>query len=88
MDDVLKELGLTSYDVKTSNNISYIDLLDENKFAKVFSKLNSSNDFWEDEESSSLDLDGSQYAFENNNYYIIITSNFIEDKYSITIEEL
>lgn len=88
MDEIINELGLSEYEIEQDENKTVIHLGNDNMYSKVFSTLNNSEDYWENEEEGHLDLDGSKYVFENNDFKISVIADFNDDEYTVEIEEL
>lgn len=88
MDQILKQLQLDNKEIDQKDKSATVELDDAREYSKVFSRLSSNSDFWENEEAGYLDLDGCKYVFENNDFSVELIGEFVDDKYTVVIKEI
>lgn len=87
MDEFLKKLGITEQGEYTDDGNYFIDLDNDNVYAKVYSILDKSNELEEDEEASQLTADNSSIQYVGEDYTVTLLVDYEADKYALVCRE-
>lgn len=87
MKEFLEKLGITKEGEYTDDNNYFIDLEDDDTYAKVFSLLERSNEVEEDTDASQLTSENSSIQYVNDRYAITILVDYESDQYALICRE-
>lgn len=87
MKEFLEKLGITKEGEYTDDNNYFIDLEDDDTYAKVFSLLEKSNEVEEDLDASQLTSENSSIQYISDNYAITILVDYESDQYALICRE-
>lgn len=86
MDLFLKKLGIRGEPEK-SNGVYTVSIEDSNEFARIYSKLDRSDEVDEIIESSQITPDTISVQYTNDEYTLTLLGDLVGDAYSLTIRE-
>ena len=87
MEEFLKKLGIVYEGEYTDDGNYYIELEDDNQYAKVYSILDKTLEVEEDEDASQLTDDTSSIQYINDNFTITLLSDYESDQYALICRE-
>lgn len=87
MKEFLEKLGITKEGEYTDDNNYFIDLEDDDTYAKVFSLLEKSNEVEEDTDASQLTSENSSIQYVGDDYTITILVDYESDQYALVCRE-
>ena len=90
MDEMLLELGLTSYVGEEGRNGAYvIDLGNDKEFGKLYTTLDNSENIVQEEESVLLTVHNASIIYNyKNEYQLVLKADFDHELYSVIITEI
>ena len=65
-----------------------IVLKDSNDYARTYTKLSNSDILTLDDDYINLGTDNTSIAYFSNDYYIVLSANFVSDEYTVEITEV
>ena len=86
MEDLLRDLQITQKGTYVESKYT-IDLQTSNWYQYYFEKLESNPNFEIEEDSIKTSYEENTVAFYNGEYEIYLTANFVDDTYTMEIEE-
>ena len=87
MDLFLRKLGIHQEGEYTDDGNYFIELEDDDEYAKIYSLLDKSNELEEDEDSSQLTDDNSSVQYINDKYTITLLADYDSDQYALICRE-
>ena len=87
MEDFLRKFGIRYDGEYTDDGNYFIELEDDDDYAKVYSLLEKSNDIEEDEDASQLTQDNASIQYINDKYTITLLSDYESDQYALICRE-
>lgn len=86
MTEFLKKLGIRGEPEK-SNGVYTVSIEDSNEFARIYSKLDRSDEVDEIIESSQITPDTISVQYTNDEYTLTLLGDLVGDSYSLTVRE-
>lgn len=87
MDSFLRKLGIYQEGEYTDDNNYFIELKDDDEYAKIYSLLDKSNELEEDEDASQLTDDNSSIQYINDKYTITLLTDYDSEQYALICRE-
>lgn len=87
MEEFLRKLGIDKEGEYTDDNNYFIDIEDDDEYAKIYSTLDRSEELEEDEDSSQLTDENSSIQYVNDNYTVTLLVDYASDQYALVCRE-
>lgn len=87
MENFLRKLGIEYEGEYTDDNNYFIELENDDEFAKVYSILDKTTELEEDEDASQLTTDTASIQYVNDDYTITLLSDYESDQYALICRE-
>lgn len=87
MEDFLRKLGINYEGEYTDDGNYFIELEDDDDYAKVYSLLEKTTELEEDEDASQLTQDNASIQYINDKYTITLLSDYESDQYALICRE-
>ena len=87
MEDFLRKLGINYEGEYTDDGNYFIELEDDDDYAKVYSLLEKTTELEEDEDASQLTQDNASIQSINDKYTITLLSDYESDQYALICRE-
>lgn len=87
MEEFLRKIGIRYAGEYTDDGNYYIELEDDDQYAKVYSSLDKSLEVEEDEDASQLTDDTSSIQYINDKYTITLLADYDSDQYALICRE-
>lgn len=87
MEEFLKSLGINEEGITEEDGCYVIDFMSDDEWSKAYSRLDNSDEIFEDEDSSNVSMDASTIQFVNDDYTVTLLADFNEDTYRLSCRE-
>ena len=87
MEEFLRKIGIRYTGEYTDDGNYYIELEDDDQYARVYSSLDKSLEVEEDEDASQLTDDTSSIQYINDNYTITLLADYDSEQYALICRE-
>lgn len=87
MEEFLRQIGIKYDGEYTDDGNYFIELEDDDDYAKVYSLLEKTTELEEDEDASQLTDDTSSIQYINDKYTITLLSDYESDQYALICRE-
>ena len=86
MEELLKEIGVTTKGEYTKNSAYVVDIRDYDEYSKYYSLLEKS-DLEEVQDTAQITLHTTNVTFASDNYQIVLQADLDEDMYKMVVTE-
>ena len=87
MKEFLQHLGITKEGEYTDDNNYFIDLEDDDTYARIYSLLEKTTELEEDEDASQLTAENSSIQYVNDQYTVTLLVDYDSDQYALVCRE-
>lgn len=87
MKEFLRKIGIYKDGEFTDDGNYFIELEDDDEYARFYSLLDKTNELVEDEDASQLTQDNASIQYVNDKYTITLLSDYESDQYALICRE-